>query len=300
MTPGRKTRVGLRIDVDTLRGTRDGVPKLLEILAEHRVLASFFFTVGPDNMGRHLWRLARPAFLRKMLRSRAVSLYGWDILFRGTLWPGPRIGRRLGPVLRATADAGHEIGLHAWDHHAWQMKIDRMDGAAIHRELKLGFDELTAVLGREPTCSAVPGWRCNDRVLVEKDRFPFRYNSDCRGESVFLPVVKGGVRAPQIPVTLPTYDEIVGTGGVTDANFNEHLLALVRPDRLNVLTIHAEVEGIRCAELFDRFVREAHDREIEFVPLGDLLPCDDVVERGSIHSGGLPGREGWVCRQTTA
>jgi peptidoglycan/xylan/chitin deacetylase (PgdA/CDA1 family) len=183
----RAMKIGLRIDVDTFRGTRLGVPNLCEVLARHDIRATFFFSVGPDNMGRHLWRLLRPAFLWKMLRTRAASLYGWDILLRGTFWPGPVIGRKLAGVIRDAAKAGHEIGLHAWDHHAWQAHVEEMDGQAICRSLDWGAEMLSDILGHPPTCSAVPGWKCNDEVLEEKARFVFRYNSDCRGETIFRP-----------------------------------------------------------------------------------------------------------------
>ena len=135
---GSGCSLGLRVDVDTFRGTRDGVPALLRILKARGLKATFFFSVGPDNMGRHIRRLLRPTFLLKMLRSRAASLYGWDILLRGTLWPGPLIGRRLGDVIRSAASEGHEIGLHAWDHHLWQTRLDRLDRAAIHDQLTKG------------------------------------------------------------------------------------------------------------------------------------------------------------------
>ena len=293
------TRVGLRIDVDTFRGTRDGVPRLLDIFARHHIHATFFFSVGPDNMGRHLWRLLKPAFLLKMLRSNAASLYGWDILLAGTFWPGRLIGKTLGNIIKTAADAGHEVGLHAWDHHKWQKQVERMPGDQSREEIRKGFDALTQILRNKPTCSAAAGWKCTEQVLLEKESFGFRYNSDCRGESIFRPVVDGRVCAPQVPVTLPTYDEIIGRNGVSNANYNETLLDLIQPGKLNVLTIHAEVEGIICANLFEDFLSRARERRLQFIPLCDLLPASDEIPQGHIKIATLPGREGTMCLQST-
>ncbi|GBC60089.1 4-deoxy-4-formamido-L-arabinose-phosphoundecapre nol deformylase [Desulfonema ishimotonii] len=292
--------IGLRIDADTFRGTRYGVPNLCRLFAQKGIAATFFFSVGPDNMGRHLRRLIRPSFLRKMLRSGAPGLYGWDILFRGTFRPGPVIGEKLGDVIRTASDEGHEIGLHAWDHHAWQTRLNDMNSRAIRRELQQGTDLLTQILGHPPTCSAVPAWRCNDRVLSEKEKLPFRYNSDCRGESIFHPVADGRTLSqPQIPVTLPTYDEVIGHNGISAANYNGYLLSLLRPDRLNVLTIHAEAEGIACLEMFTQFVKMAQAGGMAFVPLKTLLRNTSTIGQAGVIPREIPGRDGWVaCQQT--
>ena len=293
------TPLGLRIDVDTFRGTREGVPRLLEILQAHRVTATFFFAVGPDNMGRHLWRLLKPSFLAKMLRSRAASLYGWDILLAGTLWPGRKIGANLGNVLRAAADAGHEVGLHAWDHHRWQAQALRLPVADLEHEIALGVAAFKQAVGRAPDCSAAAGWVCNERVLEAKQTFGFRYNSDCRGRSVFAPAAGERTLAPQIPTTLPTYDEVIGRNGINDETYNEWLLAQVRPGQLNVLAVHAEVEGRVCAPLFDQFLTACTQRGIQPVPLKALLGAQ-VLAREAIALAPIAGREGDVCWQRSA
>ncbi|MFZ2631266.1 MAG: 4-deoxy-4-formamido-L-arabinose-phosphoundecaprenol deformylase [Desulfosalsimonadaceae bacterium] len=287
--------LGLRIDVDTLTGTRLGVPRLLAVLKANGIRASFFFSVGPDNMGRHLWRLMRPDFLKKMVRTNAASLYGWDILLRGTAWPGPNIGERTSSIIRAAADDGHEIGLHAWDHHGWQARIDRMDRNAIGFQIRRGFDLLTRILGTPPVCSAAPSWKCNDITLLCKTAFPFQYNSDCRGTRVFYPVVAGSpLSQPQIPTTLPTYDEVIGKFGVNQDNYNAFILSRLIPGKLNVLTIHAEAEGMSLSLMFEDFIRMARSKGVVFGPLGQILKDAEPIEPGVIVAREIEGREGWV------
>jgi undecaprenyl phosphate-alpha-L-ara4FN deformylase len=292
--------LGLRVDVDTFRGTREGVPRLLETFAKHGVSATFFFTLGPDNMGRHLYRLLKPRFFVKMLRSNAASLYGWDVLVAGTAWPGKKIGAALGATLRDADKAGHELGLHAWDHHRWQVSALKMDARALHDEIARGVDAFADALGRRPDCSAAAGWVSNARVLEAKEDFHFRYNSDCRGRSLFVPTVNGRRLAPQVPVTLPTYDEVVGRDGVTNDNYNDWLLARIEPGAFNVLTVHAEVEGGACAQMFDAFLRSCAARGIRPVPLRELLAGGGELATDELVTAPIAGREGDVGWQRSA
>jgi undecaprenyl phosphate-alpha-L-ara4FN deformylase len=301
MTGAQNTTVGLRVDVDTLRGTRDGVPRLLEILAKHGVTASFFFCVGPDNMGRHIWRLLRPQFLAKMLRSNAANLYGWDILLRGTFWPGTEIGRRCAPIIRQTAACGHEVGLHAWDHHAWQSHSLHWSVEQQREQTNLGLTRLSDIIGRRVDCSAVAGWRCDQRTIEAKQSLALRYNSDCRGREIFRPrLANNQAGIPQVPVTLPTFDEVIGHA-IDRLSYNEFILSHMKPSQLNVYTVHAEVEGIALAHGFDSLLGHAAERGTRFVSLGSLLPVDaSSLPLDTVVPKTLPGREGWIGWQSSA
>lgn len=291
--------IALRIDVDTLRGTARGVPRLCEILAKHGVRATFYFSVGPDNMGRHLWRLLKPSFLWKMLRTDAAGLYGPEIILMGTAWPGPKIGKRCADVIRATVEAGHEIGFHAWDHHKAQAKLTTMSEAEMSDEIEMGLAFLAGVTGGIVRTSAAPGWRTNDRLLEVKARFPFEYNSDCRGTHPFYPVVNGRKLAQlQIPVTLPTYDEALGRDGVTNENYNDRQIELLTEEHPNVLTIHAEAEGGKCAEMFDEYLTRVLKLGYEVIPLGELAgQVKSTAPEGRLNLAEFPGREGLLAIQ---
>lgn len=115
------TKVGLRIDVDTFRGTREGVPRLLETLNRHNVRASFFFSVGPDNMGRHLWLSCEATIsVEDAALKRSIALR-MGYIARGNRVAGKRDWPGQCAIIAQTALI-HETGLHAWDHHAWQAR----------------------------------------------------------------------------------------------------------------------------------------------------------------------------------
>jgi undecaprenyl phosphate-alpha-L-ara4FN deformylase len=69
-------KLALKIDVDTWRGTLQGVPRLVEILRRHHAGASFLFSLGPDHTGRAIKRVFRPGFMQKVQRTSVVSHYG--------------------------------------------------------------------------------------------------------------------------------------------------------------------------------------------------------------------------------
>lgn len=290
-------QVGLRVDADTLRGTLRGVPALARSCRRHGIGATFFLSLGPDNMGRHLWRLARPGFLKKMLRTRAGRLYGWDILLRGTLAPGPRIGRRAAAAIRALQEGGFETGLHAWDHHRWQSAIARMKAGEVRTQLERAAETFERVTGEAPRCSAAPAWRTTDVALTEKLLFPFAYNSDCRGEEPFLPLLDDGTLGQlQVPTTLPTYDESVGPQASADDYF-DGLLVRLAGKRFAVLTVHAEVEGIVALAAFERFVERALAAGHRLVPLAELAAAATSPPTCRMERRTVAGRDGWASWQ---
>src|ERR1700726_5287102 len=101
--------IGLKVDVDTLRGTREGVPRLMALLRKFGLDATFYFSVGPDHTGRAMRRVFRKGFAQKVARTSVLKHYGLKTLLYGVVLPGPDIGAKGGAAMRAGHDAGFEV-----------------------------------------------------------------------------------------------------------------------------------------------------------------------------------------------
>jgi undecaprenyl phosphate-alpha-L-ara4FN deformylase len=129
------TLLAIKVDVDTDRGTRIGVPNLIALFDELGIKATFLFSLGPDNTGRAIKRIFRPGFLNKVSRTSVVSTYGIRTLLNGVLLPGPHVGRRNESVMRTARDKGHEVGIHCYDHIRWQDGLAKMTRDEVFMEL---------------------------------------------------------------------------------------------------------------------------------------------------------------------
>jgi len=293
-------RVAIKVDCDTYVGTREGVPRLLELFSRRGILASFFFTFGPDRSGVAVRRLfTRPGFARKMLRSRAASLYGWRTALSGTLLPAPRIGERCGVEMRAAAAEGHETGVHAWDHVAWHDELDRMSSERIRQEVDRAHEAYRSVFGTGARAAAAAGWTVDARSLGIEEERGLLYTSNTRGGAPFFPAAGGrAFKTLEIPSTLPTLDETLSWPELpADADQRRYFREALKSAEVH--TIHAEVEGRSKAPLFASILDDWIARGARFLPLKDVaagaLARRESVPVREVSRTTLPGRAGTVA-----
>jgi len=296
-------KLALKIDVDTCRGTREGVPRLVEMLGRHGAGATFLFSLGPDHTGRAITRVFRPGFLGKVGRTSVVSHYGIRTLLYGTLLPGPDIGRRCAPVLRGVRDAGFEVGIHAWDHVKWQDGIGAAGEDWTDFQMALARNRFVEVFGEDPKVHGAAGWQMNVHAWRRTQRLGFDYCSDTRGTHPFIPVHHAEIVAcPQLPTTLPTLDELVGLDGVTEATVAGAILERTREPRDHVFTLHAELEGMKLSPAFERLLEGWKAQGYELVAMRDLFAGLDLaaLPLHTVADGEVPGRSGTLALQGPA
>ncbi len=284
--------LALRVNVGTLRGLREGVPNLVQLLRKHRVAATFLFALGRDHTGK---RVFRPGFLGNRRGVSAVRRYGVRTLFYGTFLPAPDLGNRGADVMRGVHDAGHETGVQCWDRIRWEDSVARADGHWTEREMRRACERYTDIFKVPPTTHGAADWQMNIHALRLTQRLGFDYCSDGRGTHPHLPVWNAEpIRCPQLPTTLPTMDELMATRGITADNVAAHLLQRTATEAPagHVFTLHAELEGLRLARAFEQLIVGWKAQGWEMGPVRRAYTALEpmALPRCSTTLGLIPGR----------
>ncbi|MES2534346.1 MAG: polysaccharide deacetylase family protein [Pseudomonadota bacterium] len=307
----------LKIDVDTYRGTREGVPNLLRLLQRHQAHATFLFSLGPDHTGWALRRAFRPGFFQKVSRTSVLEHYGLKTLMYGVLLPAPDIGKDCAADMRAAQDAGFECGIHTWDHVVWQDNVRQRDAAWTEKLMQCAFDRFTDIFGRAPQTHGAAGWQMNEHAFRQLDQFQIAYASDGRAMladagQLANPVAAGPHRLSaggkdlaciQLPTTLPTLDELLGRtiGGVVidPSNIAATILRLTEIPRDHVFTLHAELEGQKLAPILEQLLIGWRAQGYVLASMADLYQKikNDSLPVYPVSWAELPGRSGELIVQ---
>jgi peptidoglycan/xylan/chitin deacetylase (PgdA/CDA1 family) len=295
-------QLALKIDVDTFRGTREGVPRLVEALQRFNAQATFFFSLGPDHTGRAIKRVFRPGFIGKVSRTSVVEHYGIKTLLYGTLLPSPDIGKKCADIMRMVKVAGFETGIHCYDHIRWQDYVAKKDAEWTRRELKRAVDRYAEIFSEAPHSHAAAGWQMNRHAFRQMQQLGFNYSSDTRGTHPFIPTWQAEIIAcPQLPTTLPTLDELMNRDGITLQNIVDHILKLTAEPLAtgHVYTLHAELEGGKWLPIFERLMQGWQAQGFELVSMQQYLKSLDISQlpRHEVVMREVEGRVGTLAVQ---
>lgn len=255
--------LGLKIDVDTYQGMRLGVPRLLSLMRDEGLTGTFYLSIGPDASGRAVFQILRnPLFLRKMIRTRATSLYGLRTALYGTLLPSPKIALSFPDLVKRIMTEGHEVQFHAWDHRRWQDGLNKHSEAWIKDWFSRGIEGFEKLTGRKPSSFGAPAWLIDDRVLASLQDWGFEYLSCTRAVD---PFIHEGTDLIEVPSDLPCFEET----GVVDGE--RKILAELTGGGIHVLPVHAEVEGGLMSKDFVRLMRIVKGMDYQILSLRDIL-----------------------------
>ncbi|TXI95581.1 MAG: xylanase [Burkholderiaceae bacterium] len=301
----------LKIDVDTYRGTREGVPNLVRILKQHQANATFLFSLGKDHTGWAMRRVFRPGFFNKVSRTSVLEHYGLKTLLYGVMLPGPDIGKLCVEEMRSAKRAGFECGIHTWDHVVWQDNVRKRGEHWTRKQMALAYEAFQEVFGAPPKTYGAAGWQMNSEAFAQLDRYQIQYASDSRAmlkaDGSLVNPLAGPYRlrneghiyqCVQMPTTLPTLDELLGVeidGKVIDqSNIAQHLLSLTAEPRNHVFTMHAELEGQKLAPILVELLNAWAEQGYQCISMGQYFANlrDQELPVHDLTWAELPGRSG--------
>lgn len=259
-----KPIIALRIDVPGY-SARSALPVLVDLLRSQVAGASFVFACGPDWLGRSL-------------SHHCVG------------------------TLRLVRDAAFDLGIYGWRPAHWVEHVEQANAAWIETRLRRAIDSFTEVFELPPQLHAAPGWRSNPHALRLTQRLGFAYASDTRGRHPFIPVWNGEiVRCPQIPVTLPTLDELATSPRQDPAELIGAVLALTAnpPQYGHVFSLQATKALGKAPLALERLLAGWREQGYEVTSIQSLAGhlVVDKLPRHEIVVGKVPGRNGTVLLQ---
>ncbi len=167
----------LRVDLESDKGIKEGLPKLLNLLKKYDLKASFYLVIGGES---NFLELIKHRGGMKSSGERKIKLWRTKEKLRMALLPRDFAKKNIS-ILKRILDEGHELGLHGWKHREWTRGLNKID---VPNRIKLCKIKYKSLFGKSPISFASPGFNINEKVLKLLENEGITFISDFQDKKV--------------------------------------------------------------------------------------------------------------------
>lgn len=180
----------LRVDLESFKGIKEGVPKLLDLLKKYNLKASFYLTMGGES---NIFGILKYGRKLKSSGERKIRIWSLKEKLRMVLFPRDFVKENK-KILKRILKEGHELGLHGWKHREWTRGLEKIN---IEKSINKSIKKYVKIFRKNPISFLSPGSNVNNKVLEILEKNKIKFISDFPGEK---PKFYGKIK--NIPITI--------------------------------------------------------------------------------------------------
>jgi len=280
----------LRIDIDTLKGLKEGVPRILDILSRYEMKASFFCVMGWEGdlysvikhrIFRQRMEIPTSSYVKRLGSIDNIddksSIKGYLELLRCMLLPKKFTSEI--DILQRIRDEGHDLGVHGYIHVRW----NSLTREGMGNEFNKMISSYKNLFHEKPKGFASPFFLSNRNVIELTEKNGFEYASFLGGDSPFHPRINEQICSHvQIPVTLDiTHNRHVypllyyySNIEISDKKIIEKTTSRIDEKmgkgQLASMHIHPKDEGRSLSRIFNEVVKHIHNSGYESATFSEI------------------------------
>jgi len=242
----------LRVDLESSKGIREGLPPLLDLLKKYEIKASFYLVMGGES---NIFEILKYRGGMAHSSERKIKIWSFWEKLRMALFPKDFVTQNK-EVLKRILEEGHELGIHGWKHRAWTRGLDKIN---INEHIEKAIEKYKGLFGKNPISFAAPGFNTNMEIMISLIFSHIKFVSDLPGSESIL---NGGII--NVPMTIcgenrtPIIEYLVSLGNDDDEVLELMKLKILERD-LSSFYIHGLYEARFKLDLLERifkFIKE--------------------------------------------